>query len=200
MPRFLEEPISPIVGSLLKEVVEDGAHHGVVDLLLEEAHRWLSGNESTFHDVVVERAPWWAPDSLNERVIHRLHTEILDWLEDIRREPAPPLPHRPGPAAARPGRDLLEDEATIERMERLKERFLGHPQVTEHLHLAVERPQAVAGEGAGRHRRRARRAAASAEVQAYGRRLVGGRRAAANGSTPAPRTWPSSSSTATAAS
>ena len=32
VPRFLEEPISPLAGSLLQEIVEDGAHHGLVDL------------------------------------------------------------------------------------------------------------------------------------------------------------------------
>ncbi len=171
VPRFLEEPISPIVGSLLKEVVEDGAHHGVVDLLLEEAHRWLEGNESTFHDVVVERAPWWAPDSLNERVIHRLHIEILTWLTDIRREPH----HRSRIALDRLlrdlARDLLEDEATIERMERLKERFLGHPQVTStyiSLWNALKRSleKALADTDGELVRR------GVAEVQAYGERLV----------------------------
>ena len=171
VPRFLEEPISPIVGSLLKEVVEDGAHHGLVDLLLEEARRWLSGNESTFHDVVVERAPWWAPDSLNERVIHRLHTEILNWLEDIRREPH----HRSRIALDRLlrdlARDLLEDEATIERMERLKARFLGHPQVTStyiSLWNALKRSlEKALSDRSGEIVERG-----VAEVQAYGHRLV----------------------------
>ncbi|HEY0773139.1 MAG TPA: DUF445 domain-containing protein, partial [Nocardioidaceae bacterium] len=37
LPRFREEPISPIAGSLLEEIVRDGAHHGLVDLALEEA-------------------------------------------------------------------------------------------------------------------------------------------------------------------
>ncbi len=130
VPRFKEEPISPLAGRLIEEVVEDGAHHGLVDLLLEEATRWLEGNEQTFHEVVVERAPWWAPDSVNERVIRRLHAEILAWLEDIRREPY----HRSRLALDRALRqvaqDLLTDEATIERMERFKIRMLEHPQVS----------------------------------------------------------------------
>lgn len=170
VPRFLTEPVSPIVGSLLLEVVEDGAHNGVVDLLLEEAHRWLSSNESTFHDVVVERAPWWAPDTLNERVTHRLHTEILAWIEDIRREPH----HRTRIALDRLlrdlARDLLEDADTIERMERLKERFLSHPQVTAtyiSLWNALRRALVTALEDHdGQLLSRA-----VAEVQAYGARL-----------------------------
>jgi uncharacterized membrane-anchored protein YjiN (DUF445 family) len=130
IPRFLDEPISPLAGSLLKEVVDDGAHHGLVDLVLEEAHRWLAGNEETFYDVVAERAPWWAPEALNERVIHRLHTELLAWIEDIRNDPL----HRSRVALDRLLReladDLLHDTPTKDRMERFKERFLGHPQVS----------------------------------------------------------------------
>jgi uncharacterized membrane-anchored protein YjiN (DUF445 family) len=130
VPRFKEEPISPLAGRLLEEVVEDGAHHGLVDLLLEEGSRWLEGNEQTFHEVVVERAPWWAPDSVNERVIRRLHAELVQWLDDIRREPY----HRSRLALDRVlrqvARDLLTDEATIERMERFKVRMLEHPQTS----------------------------------------------------------------------
>jgi uncharacterized membrane-anchored protein YjiN (DUF445 family) len=130
VPRFLAEPISPLAGSLLKEIVADGAHHGVVDVVLEEAHRWLSRNESTFYEVVAERAPWWAPEALNEKVIHRLHTELVAWLDDILRDPH----HRTREALDRLldelAEGLLHDADTIDRMERFKARFLGHPQVS----------------------------------------------------------------------
>ena len=130
VPRFLEEPISPLIGSLLHEVVDDGAHANFIDMLLEEAHRWLSGNQATFYDVVAERAPWWAPEALNERVIHRLHAEMVDWVQDIRNDPE----HRSRLALDDLLKELadglLHDPETIDRMERFKERFLGHPQVS----------------------------------------------------------------------
>jgi uncharacterized membrane-anchored protein YjiN (DUF445 family) len=130
VPRFMEEPISPLAGRLLQEVVEDGAHTRLVDLLLEEATTWLESNEETFYDVVVERAPWWAPDAINDRVIRRLHVELVRWLTEIRREPH----HRSRLALDRLLRqfadDLLHDEATIARMEAFKQRMLEHPQVS----------------------------------------------------------------------
>jgi uncharacterized membrane-anchored protein YjiN (DUF445 family) len=130
VPRFLEEPVSPLVGSLLHEVVADSAHRNFVDMLLDEGHRWLSLNGDTFYDVVAERAPWWAPEALNEKVIHRLHTEMVDWLADIRHDPD----HRSRLALDKLLQELadglLHDVDTIERMERFKERFLGHPQVS----------------------------------------------------------------------
>ena len=107
IPRFMAEPISPVAGGLLQEIVADNAHHGLVDLALEEAHRWLVHNQETFSDVVGERAPWWAPDRLNELVTARLHLEAVRWVADIRRDPQhharhgagqPAAPARAGPA------------------------------------------------------------------------------------------------------
>src|SRR6478609_6413622 len=57
IPRFMAEPISPIAGGLLQEILADNAHHGLVDLALEEAHRWLGHHQETFALVVGERAP-----------------------------------------------------------------------------------------------------------------------------------------------
>ena len=49
VPRFREEPIAPLLGTFLVEVVRDDLHHGVVDLALEELHRWLVENPETVH-------------------------------------------------------------------------------------------------------------------------------------------------------
>jgi uncharacterized membrane-anchored protein YjiN (DUF445 family) len=129
LPRFRDEPISPIAGSLLEEIVRDGAHHGLVDLALEEAHRWLLENEETFTDVVGERAPWWSPQALNERVTHRVYVEALAWVDDIRKDPYHHARSALDSVLAKLANDLLHDEATQERAERLKERVLDHPQV-----------------------------------------------------------------------
>jgi uncharacterized membrane-anchored protein YjiN (DUF445 family) len=129
LPRFLAEPVSPLAGTLLTEIVRDKAHHGLVDLALDEAHRWLEGNEETFSEIVGERAPWWSPPAINERVTHRLHVELVAWIADIRDDPY----HHARAALDRLleqlAQDLLHDPQTQERAERLKERVLAHPQV-----------------------------------------------------------------------
>ncbi|MDO9456884.1 DUF445 domain-containing protein [Nocardioides sp.] len=129
VPRFREEPISPLLGSLLSEALRDNIHHGLVDLALEELLGWLEANPRTVQDVLGERAPWWAPDRLNERVTARAHVEIVRWVGDIRRDPQ----HRGRLALdsllARLADDLLSDPATQERAERLKDRLLDHPAV-----------------------------------------------------------------------
>ena len=87
VPRFREEPIAPLIGTFVVEMVRDDLHHGVVDLALEELHRWLVENPDTVRDVLSERAPWWAPPRLNEAVTTRIHTETVRWIDDIRQDP-----------------------------------------------------------------------------------------------------------------
>ncbi|MGN6251732.1 MAG: DUF445 domain-containing protein [Marmoricola sp.] len=131
LPRFRTEPISPVAGSLLAEVLADGAHHGFVDLVLEEGHRWLLGHRETFTEVLGERAPWWAPERLNEMVTERLHGEALRWLEDIRRDPDHHARHALDSMLEQLARDLLTDAGTQARAEALKERLLGQAQIVE---------------------------------------------------------------------
>ncbi|CAN5410540.1 DUF445 domain-containing protein [soil metagenome] len=129
VPRFREEPISPLLGGLLGEALHDDLHHGLVDLALEELDDWLRENPRTVQDVIGERAPWWAPERLNDRVTARVHLEIVRWVGDIRRDPE----HRARLAVdsllVQLADDLLANPATQERAERLKNRLLDHPAV-----------------------------------------------------------------------
>ncbi len=128
LPRLIREPISPIAGNLLSEVLDDDAHHGLVDLVLEEGHHWLIHNQDTFTAVLGERAPWWAPERLNEVVTERVHLEAIHWVADIRADPG----HRARGALDSLLRqladDLLTNPDTQARAERLKTRLLEHPQ------------------------------------------------------------------------
>jgi uncharacterized membrane-anchored protein YjiN (DUF445 family) len=129
LPRFRAEPVSPLAGSLLQEIVKDQAHHGLVDLALDELYRWLSRNEDTFTEIVAERAPWWSPPALNDRVTHRLHVELVAWVVDIRDDPQHHAREALDKLLTQLADDLQHDPATQERAERLKDRVLDHPQV-----------------------------------------------------------------------
>jgi len=129
VPRFREEPIAPILGSLLEEAVRDRMHHGLVDIALVELHRWLVDNPDTVAEILGERAPWWAPTRLNDAVISRLQRELVNWVADIRDDPRHHARVALDSMLAQLAQDLLHDEATQERAERLKERLLDQPQL-----------------------------------------------------------------------
>lgn len=130
VPRFREEPIAPLLGGLLSEALEDDLHHGLVDLAVEELHGWLLENPDTVADVLGERAPWWAPERLNEAVTARVHLELVKWVADIRDD----RQHRARLALDSVLRqladDLLHDPDTTGRAEALKERVLDNPAVS----------------------------------------------------------------------
>ena len=129
LPRLLAEPVSPMAGGILEEVVRDRAHRGLVDLSLAEAYRWLGENEQVFAELVAERAPWWSPQVVNDRVTRRLHIELLAWIEDIRDDPEHEVRLAFDRLLERLAKDLLHDPETQERAENLKNRVLSQPQV-----------------------------------------------------------------------
>ncbi|MGY2702642.1 DUF445 domain-containing protein [Nocardioides sp. HB32] len=129
VPRFREEPIAPLLGSLLEETIRDDLHHGLVDLGFDELHRWLVANPDTVAEVLGERAPWWAPTRLNEAVTSRVHRELVRWVGDIRDDPRHHARQALDSMLAQLAEDLQHDPSAQERTERLKERILDHPQV-----------------------------------------------------------------------
>ena len=129
LPRLVSEPISPVAGHLLESVVRDGAHHGLVDIALVEAHAWLSANEDTVASIVGSRAPWWSPAWLDEKVIERVQREALAWVADVRDRPNHPVRKAFDELLAQLADDLQHDADTMARAEALKVRVMGHPQI-----------------------------------------------------------------------
>ncbi|HEY0904905.1 MAG TPA: DUF445 domain-containing protein [Marmoricola sp.] len=171
LPRLVAEPISPIAGNLLSEILRDNAHHGLVDLALEEGHHWLVHNQDTFTQVIGERAPWWAPERLNEVVTERLHLEAIRWIADIRADPDHRARQALDSLLRQLAEDLLSTPRTQDRAERLKVRLLEHPQflasgmaVFDAMRQALL--DALADDGGPLHAR------ATAELVAFGERLA----------------------------
>ncbi len=127
LPRFVQEPLSPIAGHFLESVVDDGAHHALFDLLMIEAYDWLSDNRELLADVVGPRAPRWSPMWVDRLVVDRIHREALAWLADVRDT----QDHAARIAVDRLLRklavDLQNDPETMARFEAFKARMLTHP-------------------------------------------------------------------------
>ncbi|MGO1166068.1 MAG: DUF445 domain-containing protein [Janibacter sp.] len=129
LPRLAREPVSPILGSLLEGVVEGGSHAGLVDLGIDEMRRWLDDNPDLFAEVVSEKAPWWSPEWLDERVIGWTYQQALGWLAEMRADQAHPARRALDDLLRRLAGDLQHDEQVMASAEALKERLLAHPQV-----------------------------------------------------------------------
>ena len=84
VPKLVATHKSPVVGTLLAEIVADGAHRRLVDLVIAEAYLWLDRNPQVIHELVGQRTPEWMPRFINDSVAGRLQREVLGWVADVR--------------------------------------------------------------------------------------------------------------------
>jgi uncharacterized membrane-anchored protein YjiN (DUF445 family) len=129
LPRVADEPLSVLAGQLLQEILTDGAHRGLVDLVFSETHTWLAENPETVAQVLSSRAPWWTPQWLDDKVVARLHAEAIAWIAEIRDDPDHAARRALDDLLTQLANDLQTDPDMIERAEALKRRMLAQPQV-----------------------------------------------------------------------
>lgn len=84
IPRLVATRKTPVLAQLLRQIVLDGAHHKLVDLIVAEAYSWLSDNPQVIDEIVHNRAPSWIPEFVNEQLSNRLQREVLGWVADVR--------------------------------------------------------------------------------------------------------------------
>jgi uncharacterized membrane-anchored protein YjiN (DUF445 family) len=129
IPRLIEEPVSELAGGLLAQVVAEGTHRPLVDLVLTEAHTWLVANPDRVAGILNARAPWWTPRWLDERVVTRVQLEVVDWVAEIRDDHDHPVRRALDDALARLADDLQNDDETRRQTEDLKARLLRQPEL-----------------------------------------------------------------------
>ncbi len=129
IPRLLDEPLAPAAGQLLAEVIADRAHVGAVDLMLTELHLWLNRNADDVQSLVGQRAPWWSPVWLDEKVALWVHGELLRWVAEIRDSPRHLARRALDDWLAQLADNLQNNPSTQERAEHLKQRVLAQDQV-----------------------------------------------------------------------
>ena len=131
VPRLVQEPMAPIAGTLLEGIVDEQTHHGLVDLGLEQLRDWLADNPGAYAAMLGERAPWWSPPWVDDRVIGWTYQQVLTWLREIQDDPGHPARLALDDLLKRLAADLQHDPEVMEQAEALKVRLLTHPQVPE---------------------------------------------------------------------
>jgi uncharacterized membrane-anchored protein YjiN (DUF445 family) len=129
IPKLLDEPLAPAAGQMLAEIVADRAHVGAVALMLTELHLWLDRNADDIQALVGQRAPWWSPVWLDERVALWVHGELLQWVAEIRDSPRHLARRALDDWLAQLADRLQNNPATQQRAEHLKQRVLAQEKV-----------------------------------------------------------------------
>jgi uncharacterized membrane-anchored protein YjiN (DUF445 family) len=127
--RILERPWGPSLGRLLGQLLTDGAHHKLVDLLAERAYEWVRDNHGAVLRVVSQRLPGWSPRFVDELVADKLYGEVLSFAWAVHTEADHPMRKAVDTFLLEFTEDLKTDPAMIERAEAIKLQVLAHPEV-----------------------------------------------------------------------
>ena len=171
IPRLLEEPLSPVAGQLLEEVLRDRAHVGLVDLVLTELGRWLADHEGEVAALIEHRAPSWTPVWVDKRVSTWVHGQAVEWVAEIGRVHDHPARQALDGWLADMAQQLQHDRPTMDRFEALKNRMIVQPKVVDSsINLWDALRRAVIGALADENGLLRRRLLE--EVESFGRRLI----------------------------
>lgn len=127
--RLLEQPWGPPLGRVLAQLLTDGTHHKLVDLLTERTYQWVRDNHGAVLRVVSQRLPGWSPRFVDELVADRLYGEVLTFAWAVHTEPDHPMRKAVDNFLLEFAEDLRTDPEMIERAEAIKLQVLEHPEV-----------------------------------------------------------------------
>lgn len=127
--HLLSPDWGPSVGGWLERVVESGAHHGAVDLALDNIATWLGNNREQFQGLVSRRLPSWVPGLALRLVDDTVYREAVGFVDAVRADPGHPARDTIDGYLARLADNLQHDPATMMRLEEAKAAVFDSPRV-----------------------------------------------------------------------
>jgi len=127
--RLVDQPWGPPLGRLLGQVLTDGSHHKLVDLVSDRAYDWIRDNHDTVLRVVTERAPSWSPRFVDGLIADKVFSEVLNFAWAVKSDADHPMRKAVDTFLIEFAGDLRNDPVTIERVEVVKHQVLAHPDV-----------------------------------------------------------------------
>lgn len=129
LKRLVDQPWGPPLGRLLGQVLTDGSHHKLVDLVCDRAYDWVRNNHDTVLRVVSDQAPAWSPRFVDGLIADKVYSEVLNFAWAVKSDGDHPMRKAVDRFLVEFAADLRDDPVTIERAEVVKQQVLAHPDV-----------------------------------------------------------------------
>ncbi len=127
--RVAEPQWGPPIGRVLSTLLEEGRQEALLQLLADRAFQW-SLNAGEIIERVVERdSPTWSPRWVDHLVGDRIHRELMDFTDKVRRNPDHELRRSATRFLFEFADDLQHDETTITKAENVKEQIMARDEV-----------------------------------------------------------------------
>ena len=126
MRKLATMEVSQPLGRMLAQIIADGAHHGLVDVIVDRTWLWLRDNKVTVMRTVAGQAPGWSPRFVDDLVAERIYGEIMRVATEVRAQPDHEIRGTLDRLLANLAQDLQHDLSTIHRVERARDDLLVH--------------------------------------------------------------------------
>ena len=128
--RLAEPQWGPPVGRVLNQLLVENRQEALIQLLCDRAFEWALNAGPTIDRVVLRDSPTWSPKFVDQLVGDRIHRELMDFTDKVRRNPNHELRQSANRFLFEFASDLQSDPATIARAETVKEQLMERDEVT----------------------------------------------------------------------
>lgn len=128
--RIAEPEWGPPTGRLLATLLAENRQEALIQLLCDRAFQWSLNAGETIERVVTRDSPSWSPRFVDLLVGDRIHRELMDFTDKVRRNPNHELRLSATRFLFEFADDLQNDDATIARAEAVKGQLMARDEVT----------------------------------------------------------------------
>ncbi len=127
--RIAEPQWGPPVGRVLSTLIAENRQEALIQLLCDRAFEWSLNAGETIERVVTKDSPTWSPRFVDQLVGDRIHRELMDFTDKVRRDPNHELRQSANRFLFEFAGDLQHDPATIAKAESIKKQLLARDEV-----------------------------------------------------------------------
>lgn len=128
--RIAEPQWGPPIGRVLASLLEEGRQEALIQLLADRAFEWSLNSGEVIERVIERDSPTWTPRWVDHLVGDRIHRELMDFTDKVRRNPDHELRRSATKFLFEFADDLQHDKATIDRAENVKDQIMARDEVT----------------------------------------------------------------------
>ena len=128
--RLAEPQWGPPVGRVLNQLLMENRQEALIQLLADRAFEWALSAGPTIERVVLRDSPSWSPKFVDQLLGDRIHRELMDFTDKVRRNPNHELRQSATRFLFEFANDLQNDPSTISKAENVKEQLMERDEVT----------------------------------------------------------------------
>jgi uncharacterized membrane-anchored protein YjiN (DUF445 family) len=127
--RIAEPHWGPPVGRVLGTLLAENRQEALIQLLADRAFQWSLNAGEVIQRVVERDSPTWSPRFVDHLVGDRIHRELMDFTDKVRRNPDHELRRSATRFLFEFADDLQNDPATIAKADAVKEQLMARDEV-----------------------------------------------------------------------